>query len=68
MEAKDWIETLELRPHPEGGFFRETYRAAETIARRHLPPRFTLWMRLCRPFRGFQRAGRTIFHRFTRLD
>jgi len=41
MEAKDWIETLQLRPHPEGGFFRETYRAAETIARQHLPPRFS---------------------------
>ncbi len=25
--AKDWIETLKLLPHPEGGYFRETYRA-----------------------------------------
>jgi predicted cupin superfamily sugar epimerase len=40
MEAKDWIEWLQLRPHPEGGFFRETYRSPETIPRRHLPPRF----------------------------
>ncbi len=24
----DLIETLQLAPHPEGGFFRETYRAA----------------------------------------
>jgi uncharacterized protein len=26
-----WINHLELLPHPEGGFFKETYRASETI-------------------------------------
>ncbi len=26
--AKDWIEMLKLLPHPEGGYFRETYRAS----------------------------------------
>jgi uncharacterized protein len=41
MQAEEWIRLLKLRPHPEGGFFRETYRAGETIAREHLPPRFT---------------------------
>src|SRR5262249_48643619 len=40
-EAQDWIEALQLQPHPEGGFFRETYRSPETIAREHLPPRFS---------------------------
>lgn len=25
--ASDWIERLQLAPHPEGGFYRETYRA-----------------------------------------
>jgi len=25
------VATLGLQPHPEGGFFRETYRAAETV-------------------------------------
>ena len=40
MEAKDWIEVLQLHSHPEGGFFRETYRSPEMIARQHLPPRF----------------------------
>jgi predicted cupin superfamily sugar epimerase len=38
--ANDWIDALQLAPHPEGGFFRETYRCPETIARQHLPPRF----------------------------
>lgn len=38
--ATDWIERLDLQPHPEGGFFRETYRAAEMVAAAHLPARF----------------------------
>ncbi|MSR57875.1 MAG: cupin domain-containing protein [Planctomycetaceae bacterium] len=40
-KAQDWIEGLQLQPHPEGGYFRETYRSPETIARQHLPPRFS---------------------------
>ncbi len=39
-DAAFWIERLDLRPHPEGGYFRETYRAAESIAADALPPRF----------------------------
>lgn len=27
-----WIETLGLAPHPEGGYFRETYRSAFSTA------------------------------------
>ena len=38
--ARDWIHHLGLHPHPEGGYFRETYRASESIARPHLPERF----------------------------
>lgn len=30
--AAELAATLGLEPHPEGGFFRETYRAAETVA------------------------------------
>lgn len=36
----DYIQTLNLRPHPEGGWYRETYRAAETIPPQGLPARF----------------------------
>jgi len=36
----DWIRRLDLLPHPEGGYYRETYRASERIAKDHLPPRF----------------------------
>ena len=34
------INTLKLARHPEGGYFRETYRSAETIDADHLPSRF----------------------------
>jgi predicted cupin superfamily sugar epimerase len=34
------IEALQLRPHPEGGFYRESYRAPESIAAGALPERF----------------------------
>jgi predicted cupin superfamily sugar epimerase len=39
-EARAWIERLGLRRHPEGGCFRETYRAEERVAAAHLPGRF----------------------------
>jgi predicted cupin superfamily sugar epimerase len=38
MNAADLVRELGLQPHPEGGYFRETYRAAETISA--LPRRF----------------------------
>jgi predicted cupin superfamily sugar epimerase len=38
--ADDWIETLKLIRHPEGGFFREIYRAGESIAANALPSRY----------------------------
>ncbi|QNH63913.1 cupin domain-containing protein [Hymenobacter sediminicola] len=31
MTAQDIIRDLELLPHPEGGYYRETYRAADTL-------------------------------------
>jgi predicted cupin superfamily sugar epimerase len=39
--AQYWIERLRLEPHPEGGYFRQTYRSDLTIARNALPERFT---------------------------
>ena len=38
--AQHWIETLNLERHPEGGWFREFYRASEMIAPAGLPERF----------------------------
>ncbi|RSK44757.1 cupin domain-containing protein [Hymenobacter perfusus] len=31
MTAQDIIHHLHLTPHPEGGYYRETYRAADTL-------------------------------------
>lgn len=36
-----WVEKLHLEPHPEGGFFRQTYRSDLAIAPKALPPGFT---------------------------
>lgn len=38
--ARYWIEKLKLSAHPEGGWFKETYRSNELIAKQALPKRF----------------------------
>lgn len=38
--TQDWIEKLNLQPHPEGGFFAESYRSNETIDADALPSRY----------------------------
>ena len=40
MKAAELVNALGLQPHPEGGYFRETYRAGETIAGAALHRRF----------------------------
>lgn len=40
ITAPALIEHLELVRHPEGGWYRETYRASETLASHALPARF----------------------------
>ncbi|MSU79525.1 MAG: cupin domain-containing protein [Gemmataceae bacterium] len=41
LTAEELIRRLDLQPHPkEGGWFRETYRAAETLAQSSLPGRY----------------------------
>ncbi len=39
--AQAWIDRLELQQHPEGGWYRETYRSDETVSRDALPLRFS---------------------------
>lgn len=41
MNASYYIQALHLQAHPEGGYFAETYRAAETIVQSALPDRFS---------------------------
>lgn len=38
--AQYWIDKLRLEPHPEGGFFRQTYRAPLLIEQSALPDTF----------------------------
>ena len=38
--VKDLIARFNLLPHPEGGYYRENYRAIESIPRIALPKRF----------------------------
>lgn len=40
MNSRYWIEKLHLLPHPEGGYFREIYRAEGIIAQPSLPMRY----------------------------
>jgi len=40
MTALDYIKHLNLAPHPEGGYYKETYRATENIPNAGLPARF----------------------------
>ncbi|MEI7596415.1 MAG: cupin domain-containing protein [Bacteroidota bacterium] len=40
MDSKSLIEKLELMPHPEGGYYKETYRSEELINKDDLPLRF----------------------------
>eukprot|EP00127_Corallochytrium_limacisporum_P006502 Clim_evm33s229 gene=Clim_evmTU33s229 len=39
-DLKDLITQLDLQPHPEGGYYRETYRAGEIISKSALPDRY----------------------------
>ena len=36
-DARYWIEALRLVPHPEGGYFRQTYKSDLVISRENLP-------------------------------
>ena len=38
--AQDWIDRLDLSPHPEGGYYRVTYQSTLTIAQGALPSAF----------------------------
>ncbi len=38
--AEYYADKLQMLPHPEGGWYKETYRAAETVASSALPTRF----------------------------
>jgi len=39
--AQELIKLLDLRPHPEGGYYSEVWRAPERLAVNALPPRYS---------------------------
>lgn len=39
-KASYWVEQYKLTPHPEGGFYAETYRSFENIPQKALPEGF----------------------------
>jgi predicted cupin superfamily sugar epimerase len=39
-DAKYWIGKLNLTPHPEGGYFRQTYRSGLVLKKEALPTNF----------------------------
>jgi len=40
MTSQDWVEKLGMQKHPEGGFYKETYRSAGRLAADALPGDF----------------------------
>jgi len=40
MNAAEIIKKLDLTPHPEGGYYKEIFRAVEIIDAKSLPPRY----------------------------
>lgn len=40
LQAEYYIDKLNLSAHPEGGYYKEIYRASESIIETHLPARY----------------------------
>lgn len=41
LSAEDVIRILDLKPHPEGGYYKEIYRSGELLSQESLPPRYS---------------------------
>jgi predicted cupin superfamily sugar epimerase len=62
--AEYWIEHLNLRAHPEGGYYKETYRSAEQISTTALPDRFAGTRHISTAiFFLLRSSDRSLFHR-----
>lgn len=42
MTVEEIIKLLDLKPHPEGGFYRELYRSSDIITTEQLPSRYSI--------------------------
>jgi uncharacterized protein len=62
--AAHWIDQLQLQAHPEGGFYRETYRSEEKIEQACLPSRFRGTRSFCTSiYFLLRKEDRSLFHR-----
>ena len=62
--AEYWIKQLQLLPHPEGGFYKETYRSNENIQLPGMPSRFTAPRSLSTAIYFLLRSqDKSLFHR-----
>lgn len=63
-DASYWVNHLALKPHPEGGFYREVYRSSEGVAQTALPERFSGSRSFCTSiFYLLERGDFSSFHR-----
>lgn len=63
-DAERWIRALKLEPHPEGGWFRETFRSPARLPASALPARFAGERSLVTHIAYLLAAGaRSRFHR-----
>jgi predicted cupin superfamily sugar epimerase len=59
-----WIEQLRLQPHPEGGYYRETYRSREEISVNELGNNFNGWRSVSTAiYFLLTQKDRSLFHR-----
>jgi hypothetical protein len=60
--ASDWIRYLELKPHPEGGYYNEVYRSVDVAG--NPPSRFSGPRNFCTSiYYLLQHGDRSVFHR-----
>ena len=57
LPAEKWIQELNLKPHPEGGFFAETYRSGIEVNQKELPRGFSGNRRLATSIYYLLRSG-----------
>lgn len=61
--AEFWIEQLQLQPHPEGGFFKETYRSNELLQPGNIPGFKTVRNFSTAIYFLLRSSERSVFHR-----
>ena len=63
-DVKYWVEHLNMKAHPEGGYFVEVYRSSESIPQVALPSRYTGDRAFCTSiFYLLEKGDFSTFHR-----